>query len=273
MYSSVKSRVWVNGDITSPIECKLGVRQGESLSPFLFAMYINDLECALNDNNTGISIGHLKILTLFYADDLIIFNETAPGLQRDIDNLQAYCKRWKLSINLDKTQVIVFKKGNRPVNYNWNYNGAALKINSRCSYLGLLFTSNGSFHQAQITLANQANKAIYALNKKLSNFRDLKPDFIMDLFDKFIMPILMYGSEVWGFHAAPAIEKVQLKFCKNLLHVKNSTQNNFIYGELERYPLSIQRQIRITKYWSDIVMGKKRLITDFCIMTHCVKLI
>ena len=30
-----------------PFECKLGVRQGECLSPFLFAMYINDLESHL----------------------------------------------------------------------------------------------------------------------------------------------------------------------------------------------------------------------------------
>ena len=30
----------------------------------------------------------------------------------------------------------------------------------------------------------------------------------MELFDKLISPILNYGSEVWGFHDAPEIEKV-----------------------------------------------------------------
>ena len=30
--------------LTHEFDCMLGVRQGESLSPFLFAMYLNDLE-------------------------------------------------------------------------------------------------------------------------------------------------------------------------------------------------------------------------------------
>ena len=44
MYKHVKSKVKINNSISIGFECNLGVRQGECLSPFLFAMYINDLE-------------------------------------------------------------------------------------------------------------------------------------------------------------------------------------------------------------------------------------
>ena len=47
---------------------------------------------------------------------------------------------------------------------------------------------------------------------------------------------------------APEIEKVHLKFCKNILGVKRSTQNDFVYGELGRVPMQIIRYILIIKY-------------------------
>ena len=48
------------------------------------------------------------------------------------------------------------------------------------------------------------------------------------------MPILKYGSEVWGFAKANAIERVHMQFRKKVLWVKNSTQNDFVYGERGR---------------------------------------
>ena len=42
IYSTVKSKVRGPKSITDSFECTLGVLQGESLSPFLFSMYVND---------------------------------------------------------------------------------------------------------------------------------------------------------------------------------------------------------------------------------------
>ena len=50
IYSSVKSRVKHVNTLSEPFTCNIGVRQGECLSPFLFAMYVNDLEAELAVN-------------------------------------------------------------------------------------------------------------------------------------------------------------------------------------------------------------------------------
>jgi len=52
------------------------------------------------------------------------------------------------------------------------------------------------------------------------------------LFKSLIMPILNYGCEVWGFMEASSVEKVHLKFMKQVLRVKNSTPSAFVYGEM-----------------------------------------
>lgn len=68
-----------------------------------------------------------------------------------------------------------------------------------------------------------------------------------------VSPILNYGSEVWGFCQAKQIERVHLKFCKGLLGVKQSTQNNFIYGELGRISFQVKRHYNIIRYWLKII--------------------
>ena len=125
-----------------------------------------------------------------------------------------------------------------------------------------MFSSSGSFTQAQCKLAEQANKAVFLLYWRINRFRNMKISEILGLFDKIVLPILLYGCEVWGFHRAPEIERVHLKFCKRLLHVKQSTQNDFVYGELGRYPLHINGHERIVKYWLKIVCGEKSLFVN-----------
>jgi hypothetical protein len=44
MYIDVKSLVKVNGTSSDYFNCNVGVRQGEHLSPFLFSLYIDDLD-------------------------------------------------------------------------------------------------------------------------------------------------------------------------------------------------------------------------------------
>ena len=59
----------------------------------------------------------------------------------------------------------------------------------------------------------------------------------MELFDKMIAPILMYGSEIWGFKEAENIESVQNEYCKQILGVPSYTSNIAALAETSRMPL------------------------------------
>ena len=51
MYQGIKSRITFNGNNSDYFNCNNGLRQGENLSPFLFALYLNDLEEFMVLNN------------------------------------------------------------------------------------------------------------------------------------------------------------------------------------------------------------------------------
>jgi hypothetical protein len=116
-----------------------------------------------------------------------------------------------------------------------------------------VFTTGGSFSETQQTLAAQSSKAIFTLEKCIRNFVGITPLHKCSLFDKLVVPILCYCCEVWCFRHAAAINRVHMGFCRRLLGVKQTTQNNFVYGELGRTPLVLIRHASIVKYWLHIV--------------------
>ena len=151
MYKSIKSRVKFNNNLSCEFVSHIGVRQGECLSPFLFSMYIHDLEKELIQKGAeGIDIGMLKLYLLLYADDIVIFSNTSEGLQKGLDILSDYCQKWKLTVNIDKTKVMVFRKGGiLPRNLSFTFQGNMIEIVNKFVYLGISFSTGGSFTETQ----------------------------------------------------------------------------------------------------------------------------
>jgi hypothetical protein len=44
------------------------------------------------------------------ADDLVVAL-TSNGLQKKVDPVERWCREWRLECNLNKSKIIVFKKG------------------------------------------------------------------------------------------------------------------------------------------------------------------
>ena len=74
MYSSVRSVIKHNKNVSSCINSYLGVKQEDSCSSLLFMMLINDIISNINTELKGIfSIDELNIFLVLYAEDQVLF--------------------------------------------------------------------------------------------------------------------------------------------------------------------------------------------------------
>ena len=129
-----------------------------------------------------------------------------------------------------------------------------LDIENDYKYLGVLFSRSGTFFSAKKLLAGQAENAMYSLIKKSRSLM-LPKDLQIELFEKMVQPILLYGSEVWGFANLDVLERVVLKYLKLILNMKTSTPNFIVYGETGVYPIYIDIYCRMISFWATLVSG------------------
>jgi hypothetical protein len=115
MYDDTKFCVKFSGDeVTDFVEQRRGVRQGCSLSPYLFNIFIDDIMEHISEGNVHAPvIGKMSIPGLMFAADLAIGSFTVNGLKRGTDQIVKYCGDWNLKCNLKKTKILVFKKGGK----------------------------------------------------------------------------------------------------------------------------------------------------------------
>ena len=113
LYQNTESCVRLGSHYTDWFGCTSGVKQGDNLSPTLFALFINDLALQLKDLNNGIEIGGYKLNVLLYADDIALIAQNEAEMDVLLDTVSKWCKKWRLCINPTKSKVVHFRKKQR----------------------------------------------------------------------------------------------------------------------------------------------------------------
>ena len=263
MYRDSETCVKIGGKRTAFFKNNVGVKQGEVMSPILFNLYINDIAEHLTDADSPELNGN-KIDCLLYADDLVMVSTSEEGLQKKLNSLEKYCAKWRLRINESKTMVMQVSKCGRLPPKTFKINDVELTNTKTYKYLGIVFDSAGNFNQARINMNERGQKAMYKLKSAVDR-SILNSAVAINLFDKTVKPVCLYGAEIWGnfstikdtspckliekLYSKLPIKKTNLSFMKWILGVHRKTSNFAVLGDLGRYPFLVDVILNTIKYY------------------------
>ncbi|OXA44553.1 LINE-1 retrotransposable element ORF2 protein [Folsomia candida] len=222
LYENATTKVRMEHGLTQPIDITEGVLQGEILSPFLYNLYVSEIEKLLiNSNIPGVKITRDFFLHLLcYADDTVVLAYTPVHLQQKINILRSYFDELGLKVNLSKTKVMVFRRGGRLQHgLDFRYGEDKVEIVSEYTYLGVPFSSSGVFVKAAKHFKQKGMAALGSVWKVIMGGKTNSWFAKYTLFRSICCSSTLYASHLWGLRYLELVEDVQQHFYKKLMGV------------------------------------------------------
>ena len=273
MYTNSSAKIKLLNKLSEKMEVLCGTEQGHPMSPELFKIFIHQLSEELNrmEDIEVPSLNSVKITHLLWADDLVLLALTPTSLQSMLNVLHSYCLEWGLSVNIAKTAVMVFNRTGRLLKESSSfYYGETPIIPAReYTYLGVVFTLNGSYTKAQTNLRQRALRGYFSL-KSMIDLNHLRKNIVFKVFDALLKPVASYGCQAWLPHtnlikgiakngeldlskvAQDPLERAHLSFLKWTMGVGKYTSNVTIWGDTGRYPLAIDLSGQVFDYFNKL---------------------
>ena len=200
MYQNSTTRIKLIQKLSSAIDVTIGTEQGHPMSLELFKLYVHELSTRLDDiKELNVpSLNGFKVSHLLWADDLVLLALDADSLQKLLNSLHDYAETWELSVNISKTNVMVFNRSSRLLQCAYGFKLGSLNLNpvNKYCYLGITFSLNGSFKSAIDVLRKKALRSFFSI-RRIIDTRALTTKTMLKLIDSLVKPVATYGCPVW----------------------------------------------------------------------------
>ncbi|GBO99699.1 hypothetical protein EVAR_795_1 [Eumeta japonica] len=135
----------------------------------------------------------LSVKCLLYADDQVILAPSSCGLQKMVNKKNDSIKNRSLKVDVGKTKVIVFKKGESTSECDIHIEVDQVK---EFIYSGSLYTTDGKHDtdiERRVNAGIKKNGALLAIMNSKSVSRNAR----LTLHNDGLISTLMYGNESW----------------------------------------------------------------------------
>ena len=181
--------VRIAGELSDPVSLQAGTPQGSVLSPLLYLIYVNDvpIDPVKNKCDGGQFADDISLWTLDKS-----MKVTRLRLQRALSDLELWCSRWRIKLNVAKTQLVRFPK--RKEKLELKLFGEPIAEKDELTLLGVTFDQRLSFGRHCKRKAKEAARRVGLLKKVSGQGWGASERVLLNLYKQYVRPVLEYGS-------------------------------------------------------------------------------
>jgi len=251
--------VHLNEASSSPKTTPAGLPQGAVLSTTLFALYISDIPLP---PNTQLAL---------YADDTAILTQSwrtdtiTNRLSHAISVLLRYFTKWKLRVNIHKTEAILFTK-RRPVTPDpVRFQHTVIPWTPHVRYLGVTLDSKLLFTKHITSVTHRASGTLLRLFPLLARDSTLNLSNKLSLYKLIIRSILTYAAPVWSntsFYNYRRLQVSQSKCLRVIGNYPKRTPIPVLHSNLNIQPIRDFIHLLTDKFFSSCLTHPNPLISS-----------
>ncbi|KAJ7986740.1 hypothetical protein DPEC_G00331530 [Dallia pectoralis] len=233
-YKGVTTKVAVDGEEGPTINIRIGVKQGDPLSPLLFNLALDPVIATLERGGEGCPLdGKTQVTTLAFADDLVLLSESWEGMCKNLSILEKFLEVTGLKVQPSKCHgfFLETKNGVRLVNpcEPWSIGGKAMHMvgpGESVKYLGTNISPWMGVMQPD--LVDKLSNMLEALKSAC-----LKPSQKISMLRLYAMPRLIYGADHGGVgqETLKLLDSMIRSTVKSWLHLPKCTTNGILYSK------------------------------------------
>lgn len=204
-------KIRVGDQLSDSRDVVAGVPQGSLLGPVLY----NILLCDIPQPPQG-------DLLLVYADDILIASAGPVALTVNsrlneyLSELLTFFDKWKLTLNIEKCDSILFKGKRRFIYPNVRTYVPAIRIGNSLirtsdtiKYLGVVFQTNFEFYRHIDRTLAKVKRIFYLYHATLRRRRGLSSDVRLLIYKQIIRPLISYAFPVWFGISSSQMERLR----------------------------------------------------------------
>ena len=270
-YVEGRACVRVGSKVSESFEVKMGLRQGCVMSPWLFNVYMDGVvrEVYARVNGMGVKMrvhgeSEWILSQLLFADDTALVAESAEQLQCLVREFGRVCERRKLRVNVDKSKIMCVGVNVDPSLCNIRLNGERLEVVNSFKYLGSCFSSDGGVKEDVSMRLGEGMRAFGAM-KRVWSGRSVTVRVKRELYERVVVPTVMYGSESWGLKVEER-EKLDVAEMKCLRSMCGVTRMDRVRNEVVRERVGVSEKLskrvdrKVLKWFGHVErMGNERM--------------
>ena len=196
LYVGSKACVKVGGLTSEDFEVRRGVRQGCTLSPWLFNLFMDNVMREARESFVGeVQLSTGEVGVLLFADVTVVMADSKEGLQHNLKTVSDMLNKWELKINWRKTKVMRVA---------WDREEFEVKVDEvieqvdTMKYLGVMVSNDGSMEKEIEARIGNATRVIGGMNDAVLRRKELSRSTKIKVVNATMMPVLMYGCETWS---------------------------------------------------------------------------
>lgn len=205
--SDRKFFVFINGTASTKRKIPAGLPQGSVLSPLLYSIFISDFK-----KPKCCDVGYYADDTCFLCSGKLT-KAIIKRLQKSLQAIQKYLRKWKIKLNQEKTEAIIFpfnKSPKRQPQTNLKFLDTEIVFSKQCKYLGVILDQKLTFGPHITKAREKAINCMRAMFPLLGRKSKLSTKNKYLIYKMVIRPTFTYAAPVWGHAAKTHIKKLQI---------------------------------------------------------------